>query len=64
MKTTLLAGALLCALALSACVSGRYTSNEHYYTAPDGVRWSCREPAAYRGGNCRPEADWPDQGLN
>lgn len=65
MKTTLLAGALACALVVAGCSTlGRYTGNEHYYTAADGVRWSCREPEAYRGGNCRPEAEWPQPGLN
>lgn len=64
MKPTLLAGALACALALSACSTiGRYTGDEFYY-AENGVHWSCREPKPYRGGNCRPEAAWPQPGLN
>ena len=47
-------------LALAACTTtGHYTGNEFYYTVA-GVHWSCREPKAYRGGNCKPESEWPD----
>ncbi len=35
----------------------KYTGQEFYYKE-NGVYWSCREPRAYRGGNCKPESDW------
>lgn len=50
-------------LALAACTTtggGCYTDSEFYYWQ-DGVAWSCREPSAFRGGNCKPEASWPDK---
>lgn len=55
---------VMAALLLSSCASmGQYTGDEYYYTE-NGVRWSCREPKAYKGGNCKPEAQWPTRGLN
>lgn len=63
MKRILALAALLAALALAACVStGCYTGDEFYYSQA-GVDWSCRAPAPYEGGNCRPEASWPDKAL-
>lgn len=61
MRTALLAAAL----ALAACSTpGRYTGDTYYYDAPDGTHWSCREPRPWPGGNCMPDAAWPDGGLS
>lgn len=43
---------------------GRYSGDEFYYSGADGVRYSCREPKPYPGGNCKRESDWSKQGLN
>jgi hypothetical protein len=57
MKTIL---ALVFAASLVACAGGSgkfYTGQEYYYTV-NGINWSCREPKAYKGGNCKPESEW------
>lgn len=61
MPKTMLAIAL-CLAVLAAC-AGRYTGDESYYTEK-GVAWSCREPAPFKGGNCRIESSWPDGGVD
>ena len=63
--------ALAALLMLTACVTSgqRYTGDTQYYWADeqprDGVLelWSCREPHPFRGGDCLPDAEWPDGGL-
>lgn len=59
--------ALLCAvLVLAGCQTtggGRYTGDTQYYWQ-DGVLWSCREPEAVKGGNCKVDSEWPDGGLS
>lgn len=51
-------------LILASCATtGRYTGNTFYYSDAGAV-WSCREPEPWRGGNCRPDGQWPDGGLH
>lgn len=57
---------VIAALVLASCGTsgfGRYTGDEYYFTQ-NGVRYSCREPKAYPGGNCKPESQWSQPGLN
>ena len=55
---------LLAALLLAGCATtGRYTGDEYFYDDA-GEHWSCREPAAWKGGNCMPEHAWPDGGVD
>ena len=43
---------------LASCAGGsKYTGDEYYYKE-NGVNWSCREPKAFKGGNCKPEREW------
>lgn len=48
------------AIVMVSCQTiGVYTGDEFYYTE-NGKFYSCREPAPYKGGNCRLEIDWED----
>lgn len=54
---------LALSIVLASCANpNRYTGNSYYYWQ-NNVLWSCREPAAFRGGNCQPDDDWEDGGL-
>ena len=64
LATVLALVALALLISITGCAGLRYTGSEFYYTTPDGVHWSCREPKPFKGGNCRPEALWPKPGLN
>lgn len=45
-------------LLLSGCQTlGIYTGDEYFYL-DKGTPMSCREPAPYRGGNCKSILDW------
>lgn len=52
--------ALALTLCLVACAggSGKFYTGQEYYFQVNGINWSCREPAAYKGGNCKPESEW------
>lgn len=54
---------MLAALMAGCATAGRYTGDEYYFTQ-DGVNWSCREPAPFKGGNCKPVSQWPNKGLS
>lgn len=49
---------LFVAVLLSSCAT-TYTGNEYYYTEGT-TSWTCREPAPYEGGNCKPEGEWEE----
>ncbi len=51
---------ILIVLLVSGCATlgNKYVGQSYYYTASDGVEWECRPPAAYPGGNCKPETEW------
>lgn len=53
-------GLVFTVIIVSSCTTtGRYTGDEYYYTE-DGIEYSCREPKAYKGGNCKKITEWED----
>jgi len=43
---------------LASCANGNIYTGDEYYYKNNGINWSCREPKAFKGGNCKPEKEW------